>query len=91
MNFGSGLYVMKTLVSKTSFNLITNGVASTCASRIHAAFHEAIYNYKTVGAHYCTCLHLVWNVVVTQIVYAFHSIDKKVMKKNHHSAVRKLS
>ena len=31
--------------------------------------------------YYCTCLHLVWNVVVTQIVYAFHSIEKKVMKR----------
>ena len=24
--------------------------------------HEANCNYKTAGAHYCTCLHLVWNV-----------------------------
>ena len=28
------------------------------------SMHEAICNYKTAGAHYCTCLHLVWNVVV---------------------------
>ena len=48
--------------------------------RTHATFHEAIYNYKTVGAPYYTCLHLVWNVVVIQIVYAFHLIEKKVMK-----------
>ena len=27
------------------------------------------------------CLHLVWNIVVTQIVYAIHSIEKKVMKR----------
>ena len=64
------------------------------ALRTHVTFHEAIYNYKTAGAHYRTCLYLVWNVVVTQIVHAFHSIEKKVMKgriKNHHGAVRKLS
>ena len=48
-------------------------------SRTHTTFHEVIYNYKTAGTHYCTCLHLAWNVVVTQIVYAFHSIEKKVM------------
>ena len=44
--------------------------------------HEAICNYKTAGAHYCTCLHLVWNVVVkkAEIVYAFQSIEKKVKK-----------
>ena len=28
------------------------------------SMHEVICNYKTAGAHYCTCLHLVWNVVV---------------------------
>ena len=28
------------------------------------SMHEAICNYKTAGAHYCTYLHLVWNVVV---------------------------
>ena len=27
-------------------------------SRTLAAFYEAIYNYKTAGAHYCTCLYL---------------------------------
>ena len=33
------------------------------------------------------CLHFVWNVVVTQIAYAFQLIEKKVMN----SAVGKLS
>ena len=46
------------------------------------SMHEAICNYKAVGAHYCTCLHLVWNVAVTLnfFVYAFQSIEKKVKK-----------
>ena len=63
-----------------SMLLSRNTIFPLTTSRTHATFHEAIYNYKTAGTHYCTCLHLVWNVVVVQIVYTFHSIEKKVMK-----------
>ena len=54
-------YVFKycSLESVTIFLLTT--------SRTHATFHEVIYNYKTAGAYYCTCLHIVWNVVVIPI------------------------
>ena len=47
------------------------------------SMHEAICNYKTAGAHYCTCLHLVWNMECcghAEIVYAFQSIEKKGKK-----------
>ena len=38
-------------------------------SRTHATFHDAIYNHKTAGVHYCTCLYHVWNVVI------YHATD----------------
>ena len=50
-----------------------NTIVPLTISRTRATFHEAIYNYKTAGAHYYTCLHLVWNVVVTLKLF-MHSI-----------------
>ena len=49
------------------------------------SMHEAICNYKTAGAHYCTCLHLVAMECCghAEIVYDFQWID--------HGAVGRLS
>ena len=42
------------------------------------SMHEGIYNYKTTGAHYCTCCMECCGQA--EIVYAFQSIEKKVKK-----------
>ena len=62
--------------------LSRNTIFPLTTSRTHATFHEAIYNYKTAGTHYCTCLHLVAMEYCghAEIVYAFQWIEKKVMK-----------
>ena len=39
--------------------LSRNTIFPQTTSRTRATFHEAIYNYKAAGVHYCTCLHLV--------------------------------
>ena len=42
------------------------------------SMHEAICNYKTAGAHYCTCMECYGHA---EIIYAFQLIEKKVKKE----------
>ena len=53
------------------------------------SMHEAICNYETAGAHYCTCLHLVAMECCghAEIVYAFQWIEKKVANERKYKRI----
>ena len=65
-------YCIVEVASKTSF---FKSCSRLNRKTIPLDIPEVLY---TLGA-LTSCLHYVWNVVVTQVVYAFQSIEKKVM------------
>ena len=49
--------------------------------------HEAICNYKTEGAHYCTYLHLVWNVVVMLKLFTHSNGYREESKEREYKGI----
>ena len=75
----------KTIVCVSQLNKIkASGRSSICnrneqtVKQYPLIFLKCFIHYKTAGA-LTSFLHHVWNVMVMQVVYAFQSIEKKVM------------